>query len=458
MRRILILCSVFLFAFSSVYAAKVSEYTLKNGLKLLVKPDHRAPVAIFQIWYRVGGSYEPNGLTGISHALEHMMFEGTKKYPNETFSKIVNKNGGQFNAFTADDFTAYFEEFSADKIALSFKLEAERMQNATLSEKAFKKEIQVVMEERRMRYDDQPSMLLYERLRVAAFLSNPYQHTTIGWMGDLRQINVQNVRDWYNAWYVPNNATIVVVGDVTPRAMYALAQKYFGLIPAGKLLRQKKAVYQKSLGERIVNVSLPAKIANLYMAYNVPVLTTDKKSWQPYALDVLASILSGSNSSRFSQDLVRGQQVAASANIMYTPTSRLNNLFLISAVPAKGHTVPELQAAILAEIKRIKTSTVTAEELQRVKTQVIASKIYSQDSISSQASSLGSLVSVGLPWQLADSYVQKINKVTVAEVQQVAKLFLQNKRLTLGVLHPLAMTPADMAKQQAAMPGVGRVN
>lgn len=439
MKRWLILFTLILFSSTTLIAANVTEYTLKNGLKLLVKPNHRSPVAIFQIWYRVGGSYEPNGLTGISHVLEHMMFEGSKSYPGETFSKIVNENGGQLNAFTSDDYTCYWEMFAANKISLSFKMEADRMHNATLSAAAFKKELQVVLEERRMRYEDQPSMMLYERLRAAAFLSNPYHHMTIGWMGDIKNLTIQNVRDWYDAWYVPNNATIVVAGDVQPAAMFALAKKYFSAIPKQALLPQKSAVYQKPLGERQVTVELPAKLPTLIMAYNVPVLKTDKQTWQPYALDVLASILSGSDSSRFARNLVRGEQVAASANASYDPTSRLNNIFVISGVPSQTHNIAQLQAAIIAQLKQLQSTPVSGAELERIKTQVIANKIYSQDSIVSQASMLGSLVSVGLPWQLADGYVKKIQAVTAEQVQQVAQQFLQNIRLTKGVLKPLPM-------------------
>lgn len=452
MKRLLILFLLSLFCLSAASAGTVSEFTLKNGLKLLVKPDHRAPVAIFQIWYRVGGSYEPNGLTGISHVVEHMMFEGSKLYPNENFTKIVNENGGQLNAFTSDDYTAYWEKFSANKIALSFKMEADRMHNASLTAASFKKEIQVVMEERRMRYNDQPPMMLYERLRAAAFLSNPYQHMTIGWMGDLQHLTVENVRDWYNAWYVPNNATIVVVGDVQPAAMLALAKKYFAPIPAQKLLVQKPAVYQQPLGERQVNVSLPATIQTLFMAYNVPVLHTAKQTWQPYALDVLAAILSGSDSSRFSRDLVRGQQVAAGAGASYDASSRLSNIFVINGVPAQKHTVAQLQTAINGEITKLQTQLVSSEELERIKTQVIAGKIYSQDSITSQASMLGSLVSVGLPWQLADEYVNKVQTVTAEQVQQVAKQYLIKARLTQGVLHPLPITTDDAHRLARATP------
>ena len=289
MRRLLWFVAIML-CFSQVAVAYTTKaYTLKNGLHLLVKVDRRAPVAIFQIWYRVGGSYEHNGTTGISHVLEHMMFEGSKHYPHHIFDKLITENGGQSNAFTTDDYTAYFEKLSANKIALSFKLESDRMQNALLSNNAFKKQIQVVMEERRMRFDNQPSMLLYERLRAVAFLSNPYHHLTIGWMGDLQQLTAPEVRAWYHRWYVPNNATIVIVGDVDPAAMLRLTKKYFSHIQKRVLPIAKTVVIQKPLGQRSVSIALPAKVPYLFMAYNVPTLTTAKIKWQPYALDVLAA-------------------------------------------------------------------------------------------------------------------------------------------------------------------------
>lgn len=432
--------SVCLFVFTSLVAAtQVSEYTLKNGLTLLVKPDHRAPVAIFQIWYRVGGSYEPNGITGISHVLEHMLFEGTKKYPAGEFSKIVNANGGQLNAFTSNDYTGYYEQFSADKMPLSFKLEADRMQHATLSEASFKKEIQVVMEERRMRTDDVAASKLYERLRAAAFISSPYHHMTIGWMGDLKHMTVENVRAWYSAWYVPNNATIVVVGDVKPAEMYKLAKKYFAAIPRGELIKEKPAVNQAPLGERMVNVSLPAKVPVLYMAYNVPVIKTAKQAWEPYALDVLSTILGGSDSSVLSRDLVRQQKIAAAASAGYQSTSRLSNLFTVRAIPTKGHTIAQLKTAISKSIEQLQNEPVSEQVLTRVKNQVVADMTFSQDSITEQASMLGSFNSVGLPWKLIDSYSANIEKVTAQQVQAVAKQYLTQQRLTTGILHPLAV-------------------
>lgn len=448
----LILISL-LFITNSLFAAPlVHEYALKNGLKLIVKEDHRAPVAIFQIWYRVGGSYEPNGITGISHVVEHMMFQGTTKYPNNSFSELIAANGGILNAFTDDDFTAYFEQLAADKIVLSFKLESDRMQHATMSDASFKKEIQVVMEERRMRFDDQPTNLTYERLRAAAFLSNPYHHTTIGWMGDLQNLTANDVRHWYQQWYTPNNATIVIVGDVQPAAMYKLAQQYFAKIPARALPAQKPVVNQIPLGTREVTVELPAKVPVLYLAYNVPALTVVHEKWQAYALQILAQVLGGSDSSRLTRDLVRGQQIAAGASANYNPTARLDTLFLVSAIPAPAHTVAELQSAINQQIQQLQQQPISADELARIKAQLIAEKVYEQDLIDVQATLLGSLVSVGLPWQLADTYLQQLENVTPAQIQAVAQEYLTPQRLTIGILIPQPMdstklppTPAPVA-------------
>ena len=456
MRRYLILVSLLFISGTIMAAPNTHEYTLKNGLKLIVKEDHRAPVAIFQIWYRVGGSYEPNGITGISHVLEHMMFQGTVKYPNNSFSEIIAANGGVLNAFTDDDYTAYFEQLAADKISISFKLEADRMQHATMSDANFKKEIQVVMEERRMRYDDQPMNLTYERLRAAAFLSNPYHHTTIGWMGDLQNMTASDVRRWYQQWYTPNNATIVIVGDVQPAAMYQLAKQYFATIPARALPAQKPVVNQIPLGTREVTVELPAKVPVVFLAYNVPVLNTAKESWEPYALQVLAEILGGSDSSRLTRNLVRAQQIAVEAGSQYNPTARLDTLFLISAVPTQGHTVAELQTAINQEIQTLQQQSISEQELSRIKAQLIAEKIYAQDLIDVQATLLGSLVSVGLPYSLADTYFQKLESITATQVQQVAKKYLTTQRLTIGILipQPMALNKATVAPLPVATSGV----
>ena len=447
---------LFVFCVNIVYAKNVHEYTLKNGLHLLVKEDHRAPVAIFEIWYRVGGSYEPNGITGISHVLEHMMFQGSKNYPGQSFSKIIGDNGGILNAFTDDDFTAYYEELAKNKIVLSFKLEADRMHHATLNQLEFNKEIQVVMEEQRMRIGDRPQSLLYQRVRAAAFLSNPYHHLTIGWKGDLQHMTIEKVRNWYHRWYVPNNATIVIVGDVQPQHMLQLAKRYFEKIAPKSLPASSPTINEKPLGERVVNVSLSANIPYLIFAYNVPVINSAIKTWQPYALDVLANILAGSDSSRLPERLVRKQRLANSISCSYSPIERLSTIFTCSAVPAEKHTLQQVKTALLKQIKYLKKAPISPAELRRIKIQVIATKIYSRDSLATQANELGAIVSVGLPWKLTDNYAKHIQQVTASQVQQVAKDYLQESRLTIGLLHPLPLTKGQKADSASStMGGIG---
>ena len=438
MKRVLTLFLILLSLLSlPVFAGNVKQYTLKNGLELLVKPDKRAPVVVSQIWYKVGGSYEHNGITGISHALEHMMFRGTKKYGPGEFVKIISQNGGYENASTAMDYTFYYEQLSADKLALAFKLEADRMRNLVLDTKIFKKEIQVVMEERRMRVDDNPQSLTYERFTAAAYLSSPYHHMTIGWMNDLQNLTDQDLKKWYKAWYAPNNAIVVVVGDVNPDKVYQLAKKFFGPLKPEQLPTIKSRKEVKSLGERQVVIEAPAKLPYILMGYNVPVVKTAKKAWVPYALDVIDGILDAGPSSRLQSKLVRGRQIAAVAGSGYNPFSRLNNLFILFGTPRKNHNISELKKAFLQEINDLKTKPVTSAELARIKAQVIAGHIYEQDSITSQAQEIGSLAVVGLPWQLADEYVKNIEAVTPAQIQMVAKEFLTNKRLTVARLKPL---------------------
>jgi zinc protease len=444
--RYLIIITLMFFT-SSIFASAVQEYTLDNGLHLIVKEDHRAPVAIFEIWYRVGASYEPEGLTGISHVVEHMMFEGTSKYPNAQFGNVIGQYGGTLNAFTDDDYTAYFEKLSADNIEIAFKLEADRMENATMSNEAFNKEIQVVMEERRLRLENQPAMMTYERLRAAAFISSPYHHLPIGWMDNLEHLNAQDVRDWYHTWYVPNNATIVIVGDVNPQKMKEYAEDYFEDIDEKTLPLQKPPADQKPLGTRTVDVKLPANIPVLYMAYNTPVLLTAQQTWQPYALDVLATILTSGNNGRLIQHLVREKAIVASINASYDETSRLDNIFVINAVPSGKHSLHELQNAIEHEIKILQTTPVSQEELQQAKIQIMANTIYSRDAIEDEATLIGSLVSVGLPWQTSEHYIQHIESISPAQIQAVAKEFLNDQHLTIARLDPLSMSQADQRKQ-----------
>lgn len=420
-------------------ADAVHEYHLKNGLRLLVKEDHRAPVAITEVWYKVGSSYEPNGMTGISHALEHMMFRGSKNYNAEQFLQTIATNGGQQNAFTFYDYTGYYEMMGADKLPIAFQLEADRMRNLSLRAEDFAKEIQVVKEERRMRIEDDPQQQTAERFYAAAFLSSPYHQPLIGWMHDLDNMTIEDLRAWYKTWYAPNNAIVVVVGDVDPEKVHQLAEQYFGSLQPSTIPQLKPAKEVSSLGEKIVNVSLPAKLPYLLMGYPVPVVKTATEKWQPYALMLLSGILEGSDSSRLEKNLVRGKQMATQIDLVYLPYFRLDTLFEIDALPATGYTAAQVQAAISKEIEKLQQQPVSEAELNRVKARMIANKIYQEDSIEYQAFEIGSLEVIGLSWREIENALQEIKKITPAQVQAVAKQYLIPQNLTVAIFHPLPM-------------------
>lgn len=432
-----------LFLSAAFSAQTIHEYHLENGLKLIVKEDRRAPVMIFSVWYKVGGSYEPNGITGISHVVEHMMFRGSKNYPAGTLEKIISDNGGEQNAMTQNDQTVYYEILGSDKLDICARLEADRMQNLMLEGSDFEKEIQVVMEERRMRYDDDPTAITYERFMATAFLNNPYHHQTIGWMTDLQNMTVQDVRRWYHAWYAPNNAVIVIVGNVNPQDALAVVQKYFDHIPTSPIKRLKPRTEVTPLGPQRVEVHIPAKLPMVYMGYLAPSITTPSASWQPYALNVLSMLLGGGDSSRMMRDLVRGRQIASSAQTSYDPFQLHEGQFMLIGIPAAGHNLAQLEQAFTQQIKQLQTQLVSPQELARVKAQVIAQNVYDKDSLTNQALELGNMEAINVPWTVSQQYVDHINQVTAAQVQQVAKLYLTPARLTVGVLIPTGELKAE---------------
>jgi len=417
-------------------ASQTHEYNLSNGLKLLVKENHRAPLAISQIWYKVGSAYEPPGITGISHALEHMMFKGTPSISGEQFNEIITQNGGELNAETGTDDTHYYELLAADKLAISFKLEADRMQNLNLSAEDFAKEIQVVMEERRLRTDDNPQAFSYERLLATAHIAAPYHHAPIGWMSDLEQLTISDLKNWYHTWYAPNNAILVVAGDVEPAKVYQLAEQYFGKIPAKTVPTLKKQPEPPAMGERSVTVRRPAKLPYLMLAYNVPSLVTTEKPWQPYALIVLAAALDADQSSRLAKNLIRAKRLAVGAGAHYDPYQRFSTLFTLTAIPAAEHGLEELETALLSEIEALQTVPLSATELAKIKSLLKANYIYAQDNLATQANFLGKLASLDLPWQEADTYLQNIQAVTAEQVKEVAKEYLITARLTTAKLLP----------------------
>lgn len=424
----------------------VAEQTLDNGLKIIVREDHRAPVVVSQVWYKVGSSYEPSGITGVSHVLEHMMFKGTAKHGPGEFNRIVAAAGGRDNAFTGLDYTAYFQTLSADKLAVSFELEADRMRNLALAEELFNKERNVVIEERRLRTEDRPTARLYEQLMATAFTSHPYRHPIIGWMNDLENLELSDLQAWYERWYTPNNATLVVVGDVDAEDVFALAADYFGDIPQRPVLPLKPQVEPPQKGKKQVVVEAPAQVPHLILGYHTPGLTSGEES-DAYALAVLAGVLSGGNSARLMRDLIRGQEIASTASAEYNPLSRAPGLFLLDGAPANAKGIDDLRAALLAQIDRLKTEPVSAVELERVKTQVVAAEIYSRDSVFYQAMRIGMTETNGLDWRLLDEYVDKIQAVTAAQVTAVAQRYLVESNLTEGILKPLPISAPTPAAQ-----------
>ncbi|KAA3627043.1 MAG: insulinase family protein [Proteobacteria bacterium] len=431
--------TLLLVVFSLPVQARVNEFELSNGMKVIVKEDHRAPVVVSQIWYKVGSTYEHNGITGVSHVLEHMMFKGTARHPAGEFSRIIAENGGRENAFTARDYTAYFQQLHKDRLPIALELEADRMRNLQLPTAEFAKEVQVVMEERRLRTEDDPQALTFEQFNAAAFQVSPNRNPIIGWMDDLKNLAIEDLQAWYRRWYAPNNATLVVVGDVDPQRVLALARTHFGPLPAARIedLKPRREPVQRGL--RRITVKAPAQLPVLVMGYKTPNIATADAPWEPYALEVLAGVLDGGASARLARNLVRGQQIATSAGAGYSLYSRLPGLFTFSAVPGNGHEVAAVERALRAEIERIRTEPATADELKRVKTAVVASAVYQRDSLFYQAMQIGTTETIGLGHEVLDEYVARIQAVTAEQVQAVAEKYLVEDALTVAVLEPQSM-------------------
>ncbi len=418
-------------------ASDTHEMVLDNGLKVIVKEDHRAPVVVSQIWYRVGSAQEHNGITGISHMLEHMMFKGTEKYSAEKFTSTLAEIGARDNAFTGRDYTAYFQVMGRDHLEVSFDIESDRMVNLILTQDDFISEREVVKEERRLRTDDDPNALVYEQLSAAAFTSSPYHHPVIGWMNDLEHLELEDLSRWYQRWYAPNNATLVVVGDVEPETVFALARTYFGTIERRHIRDSKPRVEPVQSGLRRIKVKAVAKLPYILLGYKTPSLTTAEQDWEPYALSVLSGVLDGGRSARLSKHLVREMELAASAGAGYSLYARYPTLFLLEATPAPQHSLKDVEQALYAEIQALQEDLVSERELARVKAQVIASEVYAQDSIRAQAGVIGRLESAGLGWRVMDEYSQRINAISAEQVRQMARTYLTEDRLTVSVLEPL---------------------
>ncbi len=419
--------------------AKTVETTLDNGMKIIVREDNRAPVVVSQVWYRIGSTYEYDGITGVSHVLEHMMFKGTENLKPGEFSEIIAANGGSENAFTSRDYTAYFQRIAKDRLEICLKLEADRMRNVVFLSPEFKKELAVVQEERRWRVDSNPKRQLFEQFYATAFLTSPVRIPTIGWMEDLKSMKMEDAADWYRQWYAPNNATLVIVGDVKSDEAIALARKYFADIKPSEIEPPKRRGEIEQQGER--RLTLYGQTANPYliMGYKTPVLNGNEDDARDiYALDVLSGILDGGSSARISMKMLRGEEIAVEAGTSYDPFDRLASLFLFAGTPNEGIAPERLEQAFVDEIADLQNNPVTEQELERVKAQVIANKVYDQDSMFNMGMQIGMLDSVGHDWRLLDSYVDNIRSITAQDIQRVAKKYFDNSKLTVAILRPEA--------------------
>ena len=441
MRIITLLLSFFsAFAIHATSSAPqaLQKYTLDNGLKIIVKEDHRAPVAVTMMWYNVGSADEPGGITGVSHVVEHMMFKGTTLNPAGVFSRKIAAIGGQENAMTNYDYTAYFEKIAAIQLPITFELEADRMRNLLLDKNEFNQEIKVIREERRLRTDDNPQALTFERYMAAAHLAEPYHHPIIGWMGDLREMQLDDVKAWYESFYTPNNATLVVVGDVEGPKVFDLAKVYFGKLTQHPHFQRKKQTEPTTLGSKLVEIHAPAQLPILMMGYTVPSVKTAQEKMEPYALEIIAGILNSGNSARFSKNLIRGTHLASSIDVYYNLYTRYQTQFIIFGTPSQNRTSDQLKQAVLNEIKRLQNTPIDDKELARVKTQIIAQKTFEKDSIFGQAMEIGLLETLGLKSETSETFTNKIQQVTAQQVQEVAKRYLTENAITEARLYPLS--------------------
>lgn len=423
------------------------EHTLSNGLRIIVKEDRRAPTAAHMVWYRAGGMDEVSGTTGVAHVLEHMMFKGTPNVGAGEFSRRVAAAGGRDNAFTSKDYTAYFQQVPKAQLAQMMQLEADRMRHLNLDAGEFAQEIKVVMEERRQRTDDSPHARLGEQLQAVAYQTHPYRVPVIGWMNDLENMTVQDARDWYRRWYAPNNACVVVVGDVDHQAVFKLAQMYYGRVPARALPARKTPDEPEQAGIRRFTLRAEAELPMLIMAYKVPVLRDVENDVDPYALEMLAAVLDGHDAARLTTRLIREQQLAVSAGASYDSLARGPGLFYLSGAPGEGKTRADLEAALRAEIARIAEDGVAPDELARARAQLVAGQVYKLDSMFAQAMEIGQLEAVGIPHRQGRRIIEIFQAVTAEAVQGVARKYFVDERLTVAELDPLPSAQRKEAEQ-----------
>ena len=412
------------------------ETTLKNGLKVIIREDHRAPMVMTQIWYKVGSADESGNTLGISHVLEHMMFKGTSKVPNDEFTRISRIYGGSINAATFTNYTNYYQLYPKAYFPMALELEADRMSNLLLRQQDFEPEIKVVMEERRQRTEDNPRSRAFERFKWISYPTSHYRQPVIGHMKTLNNIQLNDVKQWYKTWYTPNNAILVIVGDVESEQALLQVQKYFADTPS-RVTPQRNDVHEfEHLGYRHMEINTDVQVPNLYMTWNVKSLASAINPQDAYALTIIRSLLDSGISSRLQDRLVRDRKLLTSVSVSYDPYNRGDSLFSISALPANGVSFEDAQKAIQAEVDALKTEDIPKHELERITTRFVSNLIYNQDNIAGQAKMIGNLEVNGLSYRLMDELPKYYENVSMSDIQRVANTYFIRKNLSTLYLAP----------------------
>ena len=419
-------------------ANKATQFTLKNGLQLVVIPDHRAPVVTHMVWYHVGGTDDPPGLSGEAHLFEHLMFKGTKTVPNGELSKIIARNGGQDNAQTSHDFTVYFQRIAKDRLPIVMGLEADRMVNLDLSEPNVVTERDVVLEERHLRIDSEPQALAQEQMEAALHLSHPYGRPVIGWEQEIRRIGRTQANDFYQHHYAPNNAIVMVVGDVTPDEVKKIAEEKYSAVPSRELAPRVDEPPPPRLAEtRIAFALRGTKLPQLLRMYRVPGYVKAPRGTAE-SMEVMSAILGSGATSRLYKTLVMDKKLAVEAGAAYDGHNRGPGTFVVYAVPRDGIGFDTLETAMDQVIASMMRSSPEEGEFNRAKTQLIANYTYQHDNQYLMAQDYGTALSIGLTIEDVEDWPNRIRAVTAADVRKMAQTFLVKEESVTGRMSPKA--------------------
>lgn len=433
---------------------KPVQFQLANGMTVIVKPDRRAPTAVQMLYVRAGAMDEVDGISGVAHVLEHMMFKGTKELKVGEFSRRVAALGGRENAFTSRDQTGYFQQVPREKLEEVMRLEADRFANNTWPDDEFKREVEVVKEERRTRTEDNPRAQLFEQLSAVVFQASPYRRPVSGWMNDLDNMTADDAREFYRRWYVPANAALIVAGDVDPAEVRRLAERHYGRIAARPVPARKPREEPPQSGIRRIEHKAPADQAYVALAFKVPKLASFDSTPagnDALALTVLAAVLDGYEGARLDRALTQGpDRLADSVSAGNGLWGRGPQLFTLTGIPAAGKTPEQLEAALRAQVERVAREGVTETELNRVKTRWIAGEIYKLDSLMNQARELGTHWTNGLPLDASERLLERLRGVTAEQVKSVAARYFGDDQLSVAILRPLPVDPNRKPRQPAA--------